>query len=209
MALEEPGGGALFRGTAEPAGQPSKGQLIHPSTHTSPPPPTKAPSPAHGVVVIGVTEAGGFQLAAHHGAGALVARQVALESTLAVDAGACGGRRAAQKGARVGSGPGLSSAGSKAPRPLRALITSAGLSLTVLLRGLSVPRSLAPEGNYGLRFGLFVQGLHTARGVRTTNEEKKRQKTQSNEGKAERNKSGAAAGVEYGREYDYKREHGR
>lgn len=43
-------------------------------------------SPAHGVVVLRVTEAGGLQFAAHHGAGALVSRQVALQSTLAVHA---------------------------------------------------------------------------------------------------------------------------
>lgn len=40
--------------------------------------------PAHGVVVLRVAEAGGFQLAAHHRAGALVSCQVALQSTLAV-----------------------------------------------------------------------------------------------------------------------------
>lgn len=43
-------------------------------------------SPAHGVVVLRVAEAGGLQFAAHHGAGALVSRQVALQSTLAVHA---------------------------------------------------------------------------------------------------------------------------
>lgn len=43
-------------------------------------------SPAHGVVVLRVAEAGGLQLAAHHGAGALVSSQVALQSTLAVHA---------------------------------------------------------------------------------------------------------------------------
>lgn len=52
-----------------------------------PPPPQASSSPAHGVIVIGVTEAGGLQLAAHHGAGALIARQVALKSTLTVHAG--------------------------------------------------------------------------------------------------------------------------
>lgn len=41
-------------------------------------------SPAHGVVVLRVAEAGGFQLAAHNCAGALISCQVALQSTLAV-----------------------------------------------------------------------------------------------------------------------------
>lgn len=43
-----------------------------------------SPSPAHGVVVLRVTEAGSFQLTAHHCAGALVTCQVALQTTLAV-----------------------------------------------------------------------------------------------------------------------------
>lgn len=42
------------------------------------------PSPAHGVVVLRVTEAGRFQLAAHHRTGALVSCQVALQTTLAI-----------------------------------------------------------------------------------------------------------------------------
>lgn len=50
-------------------------------------PPQNSSSPAHGVIVVRVTEAGGFQLAAHHRAGALIPRQVALKSTLSVYAG--------------------------------------------------------------------------------------------------------------------------
>lgn len=69
--------------------------------HFSPP-----NSPAHGVIVIGITEAGSFQFAAHHCAGALVPRQVALKSTLTVHAGACD-TTDKRKGAHVGSGPGF------------------------------------------------------------------------------------------------------
>lgn len=61
--------------------------LSYPDAPNTPPP--NSSSPAHGVIVVRVTEAGGFQLAAHHRAGALVARQVALKSTLSVHAGTC------------------------------------------------------------------------------------------------------------------------
>lgn len=40
--------------------------------------------PAHSVIVLRVAETGGFQLAAHHRAGALVPRQVALQPVLTV-----------------------------------------------------------------------------------------------------------------------------
>lgn len=50
-------------------------------------PPQNSSSPAHGVIVVRITEAGGFQLAAHHRAGALIPSQVALKSTLSVHAG--------------------------------------------------------------------------------------------------------------------------
>ena len=63
MAFEEARGGALLRGAAEAA---------------------------HGVVVVRVAEAGGVQLAAHHRAGALVPRQVALQAALAVHTRAWG-----------------------------------------------------------------------------------------------------------------------
>ena len=56
-------------------------------TPTEPLNPVISPSPAHGVVVLRVTETGGFQLAAHHRAGAFVSRQVALQATLTVHSG--------------------------------------------------------------------------------------------------------------------------
>lgn len=86
VAFEEPGGGALLCGAAEPARSRSG---ISPTciTHKRVTPTQASSSPAHGVIVIGVTEAGGLQLAAHHGAGALVPRQVALQSALPVHAG--------------------------------------------------------------------------------------------------------------------------
>lgn len=70
-----------------------------PPPHTGSFTPHDPSSPAHGVVIVGVTEAGGLQLAAHHGAGALVARQVALKSTLAVHAGTCDTADESQRGA--------------------------------------------------------------------------------------------------------------
>lgn len=66
-----------------------KCSLIQVHRTRTPPPPQNSSSPAHGVIVVRVTEAGGFQLAAHHRAGALVARQVALKSSLSVHAGTC------------------------------------------------------------------------------------------------------------------------
>lgn len=65
--------------------------LFNPGAPNTPPPPPSqnSSSPAHGVIVVRVTEAGGFQLAAHHCAGALIARQVALKSSLSVHAGTC------------------------------------------------------------------------------------------------------------------------
>lgn len=83
MPFQESGGGALFGRAAEPkewrvqihgwgGGKENFFRAVI------------GASPAHGVVVLGVAEAGGFQLAAHHGAGALVAGQVPLQATLAV-----------------------------------------------------------------------------------------------------------------------------
>lgn len=110
MAFEEPGGRALFCGTAEPATsrESFKRQVFNPhAPHTNEAlVPQSSSSPAHGVIVIGVTEAGGFQLAAHHRAGALIPRQVALKSTLTVQAGTCDTPDKC-KGAHVGSGPGF------------------------------------------------------------------------------------------------------
>lgn len=121
-------------------------------------------SPAHGVVVLRVAEAGGLQLAAHHGAGALVSRQVALQSTLAVHA-----RTWRRAGKKEGVDIPLMKLLMLRRGNAAAATGTVGCvsSLTVLLQAFPVPRSLPPEGDDGLRLRLVVQGLHAARGIGT------------------------------------------
>ena len=156
-------------------------------------------SPAHGVIVLGVTEAGGFQLAAHHGAGALISSQVALQSTLTIHARTWESTREAPKVKSTEFSCLFMFAMSHSPKDPKQssllnilwlyhslyIVCALGnlpnldvikevfrlLFLTVLLQALSVPGSLPPEGNDRLCFGLVVQGLHAARSIGTAEEQ--------------------------------------
>lgn len=191
----------MFCGTAEPATPrgSSASQIFYPhaSHKIGTFPPQNASSPAHGVIVIGVTEAGGFQLAAHHGAGALIPRQVALEPTLTVHAGTCDTTDKPNTCPTCWFRPRFSFVGLKFLTPPRfddiSIFTLFGRwtrSLTVLLHALSVSRSLSPEGNHRLRFSLFVKGLHTACSIWTINGGGKKD-IESNNQNVKQNKSKA------------------
>lgn len=140
--------------------------------------------PAHCVVVVRVTETGGFQLAAHHCTGALVSCQVALQTALTVHT-----RSLNTTQNKTFSGKSLfffplskTFQALRFPDRIGQCLDDAGVPnldraammedcfhergdvpfLTVQIRVLSVPRPLPPEGNDRLGFSLVVQSLHAA-----------------------------------------------